>query len=1129
MRVAGGSQKNNIVAVLFASDVDIFCTRYFCLQGTLVSWEKKGYFALHLSCMIIVESMFKYFSFIRFGIPGCKPKANSFITEVTKDMTTANGGTETEEPKRKPNDPYLKPGGHQNMPRSPRLFTSIRKEWLEGLPNDNVIGDEDNGLNRYVTPLAGSRPSTSFCSTTESEHIVEELPVRNYKNQNIDLVSHPHKSLRNQLAIESKYTCMSGEIVAKVGEQMPLRLSKGLKGNDSEIWGFKSMPSKSVNHDQLKVSVDMSNLEKSKTITSTNAHFISTKQNTSSTCNYPQLIAKKTVKGKGVICKDVDKNFGLGGVLKIQNQEDEKPAVATKFHYDKMHRTNVDHNKASLKGTTLSCTELSNGGLSLREWLKSEGHQMEKSGRLHMFKQIAELVDFLHSKGIVLLDLRPSCFNLLPSSKIKYIGSFGHENLDDKALTDDVTRKRPREEDACACQGSSTKQQKLYEETLSFRQQQHFTCIHGCRTTVNQTDSNANATMESKSRESLCQNDSSCQHTYIEEKQFMPVTIQLEENWYCSPEVLNDGVCTFSSNIYSLGVLLFELLCNIESWEAHSTVMLDLSHRILPPKFLAENPKEAGFCLWLLHPEPSSRPNTRMVLESEFMHGLEESISGDDVGVLDDDEAETEQLLHFLISLKEEKEKQAAKLEEELNCLNEDVKEIERSCSFGTDSVFPLSQMNNFELRGNSIRFQDSSSSDFCIRRSYVDEERFISNINELENSYFSARFQVLPKEASAVPSNKNVMEGKWSLPYVEKDNKESGRTESSVSGLGSFFEGLCKFARYSKFEECGTLRNKDLLGSSNVICALSFDRDEDYIAAGGVSRKIKIFDLNTISSDSVDIQYPVVEMTNKSKLSCVCWNSYLKNHLASTDYDGVVQMWDAGTGQPLSQYMEHQKRAWSVHFSLSDPKMFASGSDDCSVKLWNISEKNSVGTIWNPANICCVQFSAYSTNLLFFGSADYKVYGYDLRHTRIPWCTLSGHGKAVSYVKFLDSETVVSASTDNSLKLWDLRKTSSSKLSSDACVSTFKGHSNEKNFVGLSVLDGYISCGSESNEVYCYHKSLPVPIATHKFESIDPISGHPNSSDNSGQFVSSVCWRKKSNMLVAANSVGIVKLLQMV
>ncbi|XP_027336752.1 protein SUPPRESSOR OF PHYA-105 1-like isoform X2 [Abrus precatorius] len=1040
-------------------------------------------------------------------------------------MTTANGGAGTEEHKRKTNDPFLKSPGHQNMPKSPRLCTPIRKEWPESLPNDNTIGNEDNGLNRYVTSLAGSGPpGTNFCSTIDSEHIVEELPVRNYKNQNIDVVNHPHNSrqpLRNQLAIESKYNSLSREIVPKVELQIPLKLSKGLKGIDSEIWGLKSLP--------LKVSADISN--RNKTITSSNAHLNSSKtHNTLSAYNCPQLVAEQTVKGKGVICKDLDKNFGLGGVL--MSQEDEKPAFATKLQHDTLLRPNVVDNNPSLKETAVMCAESSNDALNLREWIKSEDHIMKKSVRLQIFKQILEMVDFAHSQGNVLKDLKPSCFSLLPSSKIKYIGSYGHRELDNEVMKRNVTWKRPLEQDIGACQSLSTKQQKLCEETGSFRQQHHFTCIHGSRTMVNQTDSDTNGSMESRNKESLYQNDSSHQCTYTDEKQYMSVTIQLEDKWYCSPEVLNGGPCTFSSNIYSLGVLLFELLCNIESWEAHSTMMLDLSCRILPPKFLSENPKEAGFCLWLLHPEPSSRPITRMILESEFICESEESSSGEDVVVSDDDETETEQLIHFLISLKEEKKKQAAKLEEQLNCLNEDIKGVERSYSFGIDSVFHIAQMNNPELRGNSLHFQDSSISDIntSIPRSFVDEERFMSNINQLENSYFSTRFKVLAKEASAVLNNdKNVVESRWRLSHVENVNKEPRGIQNSVGCLGSFFEGLWNFARYSKFEECGTLRNRDLLSSANVMCALSFDRDEDHIAAGGVSKKIKIFDLNSISSDSIDIQYPVVEMSNKSKLSCVCWNSYIKNHLASTDYDGVVQMWDADTGQPLSQYMEHQKRAWSVHFSLADPKMFASGSDDCSVKLWNISERNSMGTIWNPANICCVQFSAYSTNLLFFGSADYKVYGYDLRHTRIPWCTLSGHGKAVSYVKFIDAETVVSASTDNSLKLWDLNKTSSSALSSDACVLTFKGHSNEKNFVGLSVLDGYIACGSESNEVYCYHKSLPVPIATHKFESIDSIYGHPNSGDNRGQFVSSVCWRKKSNMLVAANSVGIVKLLQMV
>lgn len=111
--------------------------------------------------------------------------------------------------------------------------------------------------------------------------------------------------------------------------------------------------------------------------------------------------------------------------------------------------------------------------------------------------------------------------------------------------------------------------------------------------------------------------------------------------------------------------------------------------------------------------------------------------------------------------------------------------------------------------------------------------------------------------------------------------------------------------------------------------------------------------------------------------------------------------------------------------------------------------QKHSIGNIQNPANVCCVQFSPYSSHLLAFGCADYKIYGYDLRHTRIPWCTLVGHGKAVSYVKFLDSETLVSASTDNTIKLWDLNKTNLEGLSPKACTSSFSGHTNEK--VGFS------------------------------------------------------------------------------
>lgn len=107
--------------------------------------------------------------------------------------------------------------------------------------------------------------------------------------------------------------------------------------------------------------------------------------------------------------------------------------------------------------------------------------------------------------------------------------------------------------------------------------------------------------------------------------------------------------------------------------------------------------------------------------------------------------------------------------------------------------------------------------------------------------------------------------------------------------------------------------------------------------------------------------------------------------------------------------------------------------------------QKNSVCTIRNKANVCCVQFSPNSSHFLAYSSADYKTYCYDLRNISVPWCILAGHEKAASYAKFLDAETLISASTDNSLKIWDLNKTNSSGYSVDACVLTLKGHTNEK------------------------------------------------------------------------------------
>ncbi|KAK1393751.1 hypothetical protein POM88_012807 [Heracleum sosnowskyi] len=151
--------------------------------------------------------------------------------------------------------------------------------------------------------------------------------------------------------------------------------------------------------------------------------------------------------------------------------------------------------------------------------------------------------------------------------------------------------------------------------------------------------------------------------------------------------------------------------------------------------------------------------------------------------------------------------------------------------------------------------------------------------------------------------------------------------------------------------------------------------RDGEFFATAGVNKKIKVFEYDTILDGGRDIHYPVVEMSSKSKLSSICWNGYIKSQIASSNFDGIMQAWDVVRNQVFTEMKEHEKRVWSVDYSVADPTLLASGSDDGSVKLWNINQGASAATIRTKANVCYVQFPSDSSNFLAFGSADHNIY----------------------------------------------------------------------------------------------------------------------------------------------------------
>lgn len=217
----------------------------------------------------------------------------------------------------------------------------------------------------------------------------------------------------------------------------------------------------------------------------------------------------------------------------------------------------------------------------------------------------------------------------------------------------------------------------------------------------------------------------------------------------------------------------------------------------------------------------------------------------------------------------------------------------------------------------------------------------------------------------------------------------------------------------------------------------------------------------------------------------------------------------------------EHEKRVWSVDFSDGDPRFLVSGSDDCKVKLWSINQQNSGVTLNTVANVCCVKFLPQSSYKVAFGSADHCIHYYDFRQPKTPLRVYSGHKKAVSYVKFSSSTELISASTDSNLKMWDLTGTE--------CVRSYVGHVNDKNFVGLTTDGNYIACGSENNSIYIYYKHVPYPILSYKFENYRSMIHPVRQEEISCEFVSAVTWRTGSPVVVAANSQGIIKVLELV
>ncbi|KAG7669456.1 hypothetical protein KSW81_007610 [Nannochloris sp. 'desiccata'] len=414
---------------------------------------------------------------------------------------------------------------------------------------------------------------------------------------------------------------------------------------------------------------------------------------------------------------------------------------------------------------------------------------------------------------------------------------------------------------------------------------------------------------------------------------------------------------------------------------------------------------------------------------------------------------------------------------------------------------------------------------------------RIAAQFEDLQTAYLRLRADRLKSSTAGGGGGGDANSNDATAP-IAPDISTGGNDISNVTVGAVVDEGLQEFSRLlSVLSRCNRLTpiaeipRPSLRQASSIISSVEFDRDGTLFATAGVSKRISVFEHATVvRAPGTLVHCPIIEMVTRSKLSCLTWNRYVASHLASSDYEGVVTVWDVNTSGMVQEYEAHSKRIWSVDYCTADPTLLASGSDDCTVKVWSTRAQASVAQLDLKANVCAVKWRPGTAHQIAVGSADHTVYLYDLRRPESPLASFAGHRKAVSYVRWSGENEIVSASTDSTLRLWDAAGAIASGVGGEA-ERIYEGHANEKNFVGLAVEGDFLACGSETNEAFVFFKPLSKAVARLRFGDGPSLFGGNAGGEGGGDdkaFVSAVCWRPGGQELLVADSQGTLRILKL-
>ncbi|KAL6972674.1 hypothetical protein U1Q18_026849 [Sarracenia purpurea var. burkii] len=210
---------------------------------------------------------------------------------------------------------------------------------------------------------------------------------------------------------------------------------------------------------------------------------------------------------------------------------------------------------------------------------------------------------------------------------------------------------------------------------------------------------------------------------------------------------------------------------------------------------------------------------------------------------------------------------------------------------------------------------------------------------------------------------------------------------------------------------------------------------------------------------------------------------------IAAGSHSGIVQVFDVKTRTSLRHLRGHSRPVHLVRYPRIDKLHLFSGGDDAVVKFWDVaSETQILGLIGHKDYVRCGDSSPSSDDMFATGSYDHTIRLWDVRVSSGSSVMEVNHGKPVEDVIFLPSGGLIATAGGNSVKIWDVigggkllySMESHNKTVASICVGKIgkqTGEEAQQDRILSVSLDGYMKVFDYSKLKITHSMRFPSPL----------------------------------------------------